>query len=61
MINELIIHLGDTKTGSTSIQKALVRNICQAPGKTIIYPTKNNHIGLAKTLDQKRRFNERAG
>lgn len=59
MINELVIHLGDTKTGSTSIQKALVQKAYEAPGKTIFYPTKNNHIAMAKTLTQARRFGQR--
>jgi len=59
MINELIIHLGDTKTGSTSIQKTLIGKGCVSPGKSILYPTKNHHLGLAKTLSTKRRFSER--
>lgn len=59
MINELILHLGDTKTGSTSIQRALVGEAYDIPGKTLFYPTKNNHVGLAKTLTLKRRFSER--
>lgn len=59
MIKELVLHLGDTKTGSTSIQKALVHRVCAAPGKSILYPSSNNHVGLAKTLTQKRRFEER--
>lgn len=59
MIGELVLHLGDTKTGSTSIQRALLQGLCRAPGKTLLYPTANNHIALAKTLTQKRRFGER--
>lgn len=59
MINELVIHLGDTKTGSTSIQKALLNKACDAPGKTIKYPTINNHIGMAKTLGHKRLHDRR--
>ena len=59
MINELIIHLGDTKTGSTSIQKALVGGFCKIPGKSITYPTRSHHVGLAKTLQEKRLFGER--
>lgn len=59
MINELIIHLGDTKTGSTSIQKALVQKAYELPGQSICYPTKNNHIAMAKTLSQTRRVPQR--
>lgn len=60
MINELIIHLGDTKTGSTSIQSALASRLCSAPGASFSYPTKFNHNGLAATLHKKRRFGDRA-
>lgn len=59
MISELVIHLGDTKTGSTSIQRTLARDGYRTNGKSLIYPTRNNHIALAKTLTQKRRFAER--
>lgn len=60
MIKELVIHLGDTKTGSTSIQNALVRGVCQVPGKTLFYPTRSNHVALAKTLTKKHRVDQRA-
>lgn len=59
MIEELIVHLGDTKTGSTSIQKVLAQKAYEIPGKSLCYPSKNNHIALAKTLTQKPRFKER--
>lgn len=59
MINDIVIHLGDTKTGSTSIQKALVAKAYDIPGKTLLYPTMNNHVALAKTLTLERRFSER--
>lgn len=59
MINELVIHLGDTKTGSTSIQKALVQKAYEVSGQSIFYPTKNNHIAMAKTLSQARRVKQR--
>lgn len=54
MINELVIHLGDTKTGSTSIQKALVQKAYEVPGSAICYPTTNHHNALARTLNRKR-------
>jgi hypothetical protein len=53
MVNELVIHLGDTKTGSTSIQQALARNLYTTPGKSIFYPTKDHHNRLAATLSKK--------
>lgn len=59
MVKELIVHLGDTKTGSTSIQKALVTKAYEVPGTELFYPTKNHHIALAKTLTRKPRFKQR--
>ncbi|MBR9843112.1 MAG: hypothetical protein GYB25_08125 [Rhodobacteraceae bacterium] len=61
MIRELLIHLGDTKTGSTSIQNTLLHKAYDVPGKSIFYPTASNHIGLARTLSRKRLFPQRAG
>lgn len=59
MINGLVVHLGDRKTGSTSIQSVLSQKLWKSPGTTIAYPTRKNHRGLAITLSQKRRFDER--
>ena len=59
MINELIIHMGDTKTGSTSIQRVLSHEMWNAPDRSIVYPALSNHNGLAMTLTQKRAFDKR--
>ncbi|GGA29644.1 hypothetical protein [Neptunicoccus cionae] len=53
MVKQLVIHLGDRKTGSTAIQDALVAGAIQSPDASIFYPTGNNHIPLAKTLSVK--------
>lgn len=53
MVKQLVIHLGDRKTGSTAIQDALVAKAIQSPDARIFYPTGNNHIPLAKTLSVK--------
>lgn len=52
MIKELIVHIGDRKTGSTSIQAALAsRNwICRSAN--IIYPAKVNHNLLASAISK---------
>lgn len=50
MISSLVFHLGDCKTGSTSIQAALAGKHWKAKGLKIEYPTVWNHIPLAKTL-----------
>jgi hypothetical protein len=59
MIKELVIHLGDTKTGSTSIQNALLQGAFRDAGATILYPTSNHHNALVRTLVRKRLFKQR--
>ena len=54
MPEKLIIHLGDCKTGSTSIQTILFRKAWTSNSHSIIYPKGFNHIALAKCLDKKR-------
>lgn len=50
MIRDLVFHLGDTKTGSTSIQQVLVKGLYEAEGKTLLYPARVNHRPLARTF-----------
>ncbi len=53
MIDSLAIHLGDAKTGSTSIQDVLSQRLWSAPGRTLCYPAyapARNHTLLAKSL-----------
>ena len=55
MIKQLIIHLGDCKTGSTSIQSALCKKAWQSKAAKILYPTNFNHnflAGLIKNNNQ---------
>lgn len=52
MVDELVFHLGDCKTGSTSIQFALSKKLVSSPAADICYETRMNHIPLAKTLTQ---------
>lgn len=47
MIKQLYVHIGDHKTGSTSIQTALAHSGLKTGTKTLIYPAKRNHNGLA--------------
>lgn len=54
MIKELVVHLGDTKTGSTSIQKVLKLKAYETAGGPICYPTQNHHNALVWTLNRKR-------
>lgn len=54
----LIVHIGDRKTGSTSIQNALATGAVRLPGRTLCYPSRMAHnylsreITRAKTLEQ---------
>ena len=54
MVKEIVIHLGDCKTGTTSIQSVLASGAWKTPtggvGGGIIYPARFNHMNLAKTL-----------
>lgn len=50
MIKELIIHLGDRKTGSTSIQAALASKSWSCASAQLIYPSRSNHNSLANAI-----------
>ena len=50
MVSEIVFHLGDPKTGSTSIQDTLRTENWICPQTRIIYPARINHIDLAKSL-----------
>ena len=50
MVRSLFFHLGDRKTGSTSIQRALATGAGSCPGVTLLYPAKAHHIPLATAL-----------
>ncbi len=54
MVKEIIFHLGDCKTGTTSVQSVLAAGAWKSPdgdaGGRIVYPARFNHIPLAKTL-----------
>lgn len=53
MVKEIIIHLGDTKTGSTAIQSCLVDGGYELPVGRIVYPARFNHIPLAHSLSDR--------
>lgn len=50
MVDELILHLGDRKTGSTSIQTALASQAASSVAGRIIYPTRWNHNALVNAI-----------
>lgn len=48
MVRSLVFHLGDRKTGSTSIQNALAAGAVSCATRSLLYPTRNNHVLLAR-------------
>lgn len=46
----LVVHIGDHKTGSTSIQYAFARGLVAIDGTPVAYPTDLNHSYLRKHL-----------
>ena len=50
MVKELIIHVGDTKTGSTSIQQSLVQEAFKIDGKSYHFSGRSTHNHLAHVL-----------
>lgn len=62
MVQSLVIHLGDRKAGSTSIQATLAAHFRPARNARICYPTLRNHTALARTItdsDQYEKQSER--
>ena len=60
MISELILHIGDTKTGSTSVQKVLAGRKYSIEGQTLAYVGNRNHNQLARSFVNTRYFGRRA-
>jgi hypothetical protein len=51
MVSEIVIHLGDCKTGTTALQSVLAGGLARAQdGRRILYPTQFNHMPLAKSI-----------
>lgn len=61
MVQKIVFHLGDFKTGSTSIQRALLSKSWTCPTRTVAYPTRLHHRAVALSLFKKTAFPHRAG
>ena len=48
MVQQLVFHIGDCKTGTTSVQAVLAQDAWK--GGSLCYPARVNHIPVAKTL-----------
>ncbi len=55
MVKRLVFHLGDHKTGSTSIQYTLARGDWKSDRLSLFYPARINHNKLGKALTMKSR------
>lgn len=51
MTKEILFHLGDYKTGSTSIQRILAEQSFTIPGRRVLFTARENHMDLARTLN----------
>mgnify|MGYP001085552281 CR=1 FL=1 len=60
MVQKIVFHLGDYKTGSTSIQRALLSKSLQCETRSVAYPTQLNHRAVSLSLSRKREFPHRA-
>lgn len=59
MVKSLVIHIGDQKAGSTSIQATLVSSGITSPEQSIFYPARHNHRALVATLTDTDQFDAR--
>lgn len=50
MVQEIVFHLGDCKTGTTSIQSALSGGLFSVKDRTYVYPAKLNNNPMADVL-----------
>lgn len=56
MTKEIIFHLGDYKTGSTSIQRILSEQNFTIPGRRVLFTAVENHMDMARCLNPGSRF-----
>lgn len=52
MVEDLVIHIGDCKAGSTSIQTALAEGACRVPENAIAFPAALSHRTLVVALQR---------
>lgn len=60
MVKEIVFHLGDPKTGTTSIQEVLATGNWRSDGADLLYTAPINHLPLAATLHDPAQFSRRA-
>ncbi len=60
MEKSLVLHIGDPKTGSSSIQEVLRHKLWQSPQVTLDYPDQSNAFPLANALSDPKQADQRA-
>ena len=60
MAKSLVLHIGDPKTGSSSIQEVLRNRLWQSPSVTLGYPDQLNSFPLANALSDPKQADHRA-
>lgn len=60
LINNLVIHIGDPKNGSTSIQKTLAEALWQSGNRSVVLSPNRNEVALGKAMRKNAGPNEKA-
>ena len=60
MAKSLVLHIGDPKTGSSSIQEVLRHKLWESPQVTLDYPDQLNAFPLANALSDPKQADQRA-
>ncbi|MEO8243065.1 MAG: hypothetical protein ABI832_12205 [bacterium] len=58
-VKSLVLHIGDPKTGSSSIQEVLRHRLWESPTATLIYPDQLNSFPLANALSDPKQLAQR--
>jgi hypothetical protein len=60
MATSLVLHIGDPKTGTSSIQEVLRHKLWHSPSATLAYPEQLNSFPLANALSDPKQADQRA-
>jgi hypothetical protein len=60
MATSLVLHIGDPKTGTSSIQEVLRHKLWDSPAATLAYPEQLNSFPLANALSDPKQADQRA-
>ena len=60
MAKTLVLHIGDPKTGTSSIQEVLLHRLFDSPKRSLTYPNQLNCFPLANAISDPDQTDERA-